>query len=336
MMSDPNTPKPSSDDWGKADVASWRSTLRRAMQPIEDRFGVVAGRRHQRAAQKSWSTTELSPAVLRAAAQSSSAVTDSDAPIFVLGATWRSGSTLLQRLLLSSGDVMMWGEPWNRCDLVQRMRESLRPIDERWPAKGNVVDELTSIEPLHTLMVPDLYPERADLLAAHRAMFDRLYGDTAAARGYARWGMKETRLSAQDARYLHALYPNARMVLLYRDPFASWTSYVALRAQGYARWPDEPIVSPHDFGAMWRDRVQGFLDYPDELPHVKVSYEALIEDPAVLDELALFCGVEPDRSTLEQRVGRSHNTRSPEASMRRVEKAVGSLASELGYRPPSA
>lgn len=336
MMSESNTPEPTSDDWGKADVASWRSSVRRLMQPIEDRFGVVAGRRHHRASQKSWSAIGLSPSVLKAAAASSEVVSDHDAPIFVLGATWRSGSTLLQRLLLSSGDVMMWGEPWNRCDLVQRLRESLRPIDASWPVKGNVVDELTSADPLHTLMVPDLYPERPDLLAAHRAMFDRLYADPARQRGYRRWGMKETRLGAEDARYLHALYPNARMVLLYRDPFASWSSYVALRAQGFARWPHEPIVSPHDFGTMWRERVRGFLDYPVELPHVKVSYESLIDDPAVLDELASFCHVEPDRSTLEQRVGRSHGTRSPESSMRRVEKAVGPLAGELGYRRPSA
>ncbi len=335
-MSDSKTPDTTSDDWGKADVASWRSSLRRAMQPIEDRFGVVAGWRHHRESRKSWATTALSPAVLNAAANGAVEQPADEAPIFVLGATWRSGSTLLQRLLLSSGDVMMWGEPWNRCDLIQGMRESLRPIGDQWPAEGNVVDELTATEPLHTLMVPDLYPERADLLDAHRALFNRLYADTAIDRGYERWGIKETRLGAEDARYLHALYPSARIILLYRDPYASWSSYVALRAQGYARWPNEPIVSPHDFGAMWRNRVEGFLNYPDHLPHVLVSYEALIEDPAVLDELAQFCGVEPDRSTLEQRVGRSYGTRSPAASMRRVEKAVEPLAGELGYRRPSA
>ncbi len=322
------------DDWGTSNVSSWRDSARKAMQPIEDRFGIVAGWRHHRSSQKTWSSKELTPEIVAAASSTAPDTPTNQAPIFVLGATWRSGSTLLQRLLLSSGDVMMWGEPWNRTDLIQRMRESLRPLGGQWPVYGNVVDERQDDGPLHTLMVPDLYPSRVDLLASHRALFDRLYAVPAAERGYSRWGVKETRLTAQDARYLHALYPSARVVFLYRDPYASWSSYVALRAMGYARWPEQPIVSPGDFGRMWRDRVEGFLAYPEELPHVTVSYEALIDDPAVLDELADFCGVVPDRSTLELKVGRSHGTRNPAASMRRIEKAVGDLAIDLGYNRP--
>ncbi len=333
-------PTGTTDDWGRADVSAARRWFRRALRPVEDRYGVVMGRRHQRAAQAGWSELALTDEVVEAASATAPPTSDSEAPIFVLAATWRSGSTLLQRLLLSSGDVMMWGEPWNRCDLVPRLRESLRPLDDSWPAPGNVVDELEAGDrldgsALHELMVPDLYPERVDLLASHRALFDRLYADPAAARGYGRWGLKETRLSADDARYLHALYPNARVVFVHRDPYASWSSYVALRAQGYSRWPDEPIVSPRDFGLLWADRVAGYLDYPSELPHMVVRYESLVEDPTVLTELGAFCGLEPDSSTLDRKVGRSHGARLPSSSAARIEKAVGSLAIDLGYPLPT-
>ncbi len=328
------------DDWGRADVGAARRWFRRALRPVEDRYGVVMGRRHQRAAREGWADRSLGAEVVRAAAATAPESDATTAPIFVLAATWRSGSTLLQRLLLSSGDVMMWGEPWNRCDLVPRLRESLRPLDDAWPAPGNVVDELEAGDrlddaALHELMVPDLYPERTDLLAAHRALFDRLLAEPAARRGYRRWGLKETRLSADDARYLHALYPEARIVFVHRDPYASWSSYVALRAQGYTRWPDEPIVSPRDFGRLWADRVAGYLAYPDDLPHMVVSYESLVDDPAVLAALGEFCGVVPDSTTLERKVGRSHGARLPAASAARVEKAVGSLAVDLGYLRPS-
>lgn len=320
-----------SDDWGKEDVTPSRQLARRIMRPLEDRYGVIAGWRTHRASQRSWENQRLSSEVFDAAAQR---VPEGPAPVFVLAATWRSGSTLLQRLLLSSGDIMMWGEPWNRCDLVPLLRESLRPVHGEWPVHGHVVDELEADEPLHQLMVPDLYPTRSDLIDAHRALFLRLYAEPAFERGYARWGFKETRLGALDARYLHALFPEARIVFLYRDPYASWSSYVALRGMGYERWPDEPIVSPKAFGDMWRTRVAGFQNYPAELPHLSVSFESLLSDPSVIDELGAFCGVTPDRSTLDTKVGRSHGARLPNASVARIEQAVGAVAVELGYDRP--
>ncbi|MEO0535490.1 MAG: hypothetical protein AAF215_16660 [Cyanobacteria bacterium P01_A01_bin.123] len=37
-----------------------------------------------------------------------------DSPIFVFSAGWRSGSTLLQRLVMSDKSVVIWGELFNR------------------------------------------------------------------------------------------------------------------------------------------------------------------------------------------------------------------------------
>lgn len=44
---------------------------------------------------------------------------DEPAPIFLLSAGWRSGSTLLQRLIMSDARVLIWGEPYDECGLVQ-------------------------------------------------------------------------------------------------------------------------------------------------------------------------------------------------------------------------
>ena len=44
-----------------------------------------------------------------------------DAPIFLLSAGWRSGSTMLQRLLMSDPGVLIWGEPYDECGLVQAL-----------------------------------------------------------------------------------------------------------------------------------------------------------------------------------------------------------------------
>ena len=46
---------------------------------------------------------------------------DAAAPIFLLSAGWRSGSTLLQRLIMSDKHVLIWGEPYDECGAIQAM-----------------------------------------------------------------------------------------------------------------------------------------------------------------------------------------------------------------------
>ena len=41
-------------------------------------------------------------------------------PVFLFSAGWRSGSTLLQRLITHGGEVMMWGEPFGALDALTR------------------------------------------------------------------------------------------------------------------------------------------------------------------------------------------------------------------------
>src|SRR3954454_6805561 len=52
-------------------------------------------------------------------------------PVFVLAAGWRSGSTLLQRALLSH--CFVWGEPFGHAGLLERMADPLRTVNKGWP-----------------------------------------------------------------------------------------------------------------------------------------------------------------------------------------------------------
>jgi len=45
-------------------------------------------------------------------------------PIFVFSAGWRSGSTMLQRLLVNTGDVLMWGESGGALNHLRMAYES--------------------------------------------------------------------------------------------------------------------------------------------------------------------------------------------------------------------
>ncbi|GAW95534.1 MULTISPECIES: hypothetical protein [Colwellia] len=56
-----------------------------------------------------------------------------DAPVFILSAGWRSGSTLLQRMIMTSGDRMIWGEPIHRANIIQTLSDQIRCFSTDWP-----------------------------------------------------------------------------------------------------------------------------------------------------------------------------------------------------------
>ena len=52
------------------------------------------------------------------------ATTVTDDPIFVLAAGWRTGSTLLQRMIIEAG-ALVWGEPYSQAGPSQAMASVL-------------------------------------------------------------------------------------------------------------------------------------------------------------------------------------------------------------------
>ena len=57
---------------------------------------------------------------------SAEAKDDREEPIFLLSAGWRSGSTLLQRLMMSDSRVLIWGEPYDECGTIQALADSMK------------------------------------------------------------------------------------------------------------------------------------------------------------------------------------------------------------------
>ena len=47
-------------------------------------------------------------------------------PVFALASIWRSGSTLLQRLLCSDPDILLWGEPYGDAGFLPGLANSAR------------------------------------------------------------------------------------------------------------------------------------------------------------------------------------------------------------------
>lgn len=257
-----------------------------------------------------------------------------DDPVIVMAATWRSGSTLLQRLVVSSGEVLVWGEPWNRCDLVPTLRGSLQPFDGDWPGDAGTVPDGTAAE-LSDRWIANLFPTVGDLVESHRALFRRQYAEPARSFGVSRWGVKAVRYGVDDARYLRFLFPSARLVFVLRDPVDAWRSYRSFNLRSYVRWPDEPVITATHFGRLWRDRVGAFLDHAHELDALVVRYEDLNVDRSTIDALDRHLGVAVDRSVLDSVVGGTDPAPLDPLDAWRLRRTIGATAQRAGYDRPA-
>jgi Sulfotransferase family len=261
-------------------------------------------------------------------------------PIFLLAAGFRCGSTFLQRLVTASGEVIVWGEPWGHAALIETLAAPLRCVTDAWPHDDWFLRGGERPQTLSARWIANLYPTMDDMLAAHLGFFDALFDAPARRAGVARWGLKETRLGVDHARYLKWLFPGARVVLLYRDPFDAYRSYRRWRSW-YLRWPDDPVEDAARFGAHWRTLVADFVGDVHDVDALVVRYEDLAAGRATAAlgahlELAL-----PEPATLA-RIGarmpapaRVEEPARPlsDEDVATLQRQVGALAADLGYVP---
>jgi len=256
-----------------------------------------------------------------------------DTPIFILSAGWRSGSTMLQRLVLSSGRVLIWGEPYDHCDVIRRLAESLRAFDAEYPPDDFLLSSHAEDEDLSGEWVANLYPHPHAVRAAHRAQLAALFAEPAREAGYAQWGVKEVRLGIEHAAYLKWLYPSSRFLLLYRDPYAAYRSFRRFRGW-YDRYPDEPVLTARQFGAVWRRLTEGFVRDFEQVGGCLVSFEELTREPATVSRLSDYLGLTLNPDALSRRIAGRGDVRPqpvPRAELRLLKKEVEPLASRLGY-----
>jgi hypothetical protein len=271
---------------------------------------------------------------------------DSGEPVFVLASSWRSGSTLVQRLVMSSRDVLVWGEPYSHCALIRTLAESLMPFSDDWPRDRAVVTKASFMAP--DRWVANAYPPPQDLIAAHRAFLDRLLADPARGFGFTRWGVKGVRLSGEHAVYLKYIFPDARIVFLHRNPYDAFLSYRVLQQRRpharpwVHRWPAEGVSTAARFGEIWSEQTASHLHWSPAVDGTVLRYEDLGGDET-LRRLAERARVPVDPTVARSVVGSSWaiKERSPslphltDQEIQDLGAEVEGVAGPLGYHGPS-
>jgi hypothetical protein len=208
-------------------------------------------------------------------------------PILVLASGQRCGSTLVQRLLSSHPEVLVWGENGGHLGDVLRDSRALQLWD--WgvsrPAR-EVYDEGG-----HQSWMANLLPPPEMVADAARAYLDTLFAAPAAARGRPRWGLKEVRFGLEDAEGIRELHPGTRVVHLTRDPRKVLVSLAAWEEQQgwWRRSMTQRAVT------RWREVNESFLDHRDGSDWVlSRRLEDIVADPGrFTEEVARFFDLDP-------------------------------------------
>lgn len=253
-------------------------------------------------------------------------------PVFVLSAGWGTGSTLIQRLIISSGEYLVWGEPLDEAASIQRMSESLHAIREGFPPAKQYTENY-SANTLSKSWIANLIPPMETYRNAHRSFLDTWLSEKTACSSYQQWGLKEVRLNIDHARYLKWLFPNAKFVFVYRDLYSSYLS--CRRKPWVSIWPDYKVSPIAAFSHHWNHLLSGFIDHHESVGGIMVRYEDIVDGKFDLNVLSEYLSINSiDKELLKKKIGgRSANRKQlilPEKLI--MDSIAGPLRSRLNYR----
>lgn len=258
---------------------------------------------------------------------------NANAPIFLLSTIWRSGSTLLQRTIASDHSIQIWGEPYSDSSLIQMLTQSALSLTQpNWPTERHFLNRAEFQENPEEFFIANWYPPMQSMVEAHRAMLDRLFNQSACDLGKQRFGAKFVRLSIKEMYYLQWLYPDAKFIILVRNPWDCWKSYKGY--QWMYRWPKGVIKTVQQFAKLWEHQTRELLSEPP-LASVRVlRYEDFLHPDFAWDTLKDFCelpNINP--ATLNKRIKGVPQEPLPITTedCQTIQQICGGLASQLGY-----
>jgi hypothetical protein len=220
--------------------------------------------------------------------------------VFVLAGGARTGSTLVQRMLISTGEVMIWGEHGGLLlDGLQRMVTGMAQWIE---AEGARHWERFTSEGWNR-WIPNVNPPLEAFVEGARAALLRSLAVPAAELGYRRWGFKEIRYTGAGVELLKMIFPNAAIIVLVRSPEA-----VLRSIKGTAFYEKDYQSRPEIFLKRWAGVSLSLARTCLAGSSVRLwRFEDIVADPeAAIASLAAHVAIDAgrfDRAAIETRIG---------------------------------
>lgn len=193
-------------------------------------------------------------------------------PVFIIAAGGRTGSTLTQRLITATGEVLVWGEEFS---MLHRIREFVDKDPEfNMEPRDYYHNEFLKLEDkqsLNSRIMGGLRPPIRNKKELVKSIYEGWLGKEAEKLGYKRYGFKELRYRVDDANYLRNCIPDCKIIYLVRDVIDvlnSLTGSIVERPD--SRWD----FHYHDFFLYWKDLCDEF--HADPNPKFLLRYEDLI------------------------------------------------------------
>jgi hypothetical protein len=277
--------------------------LRRMKAPLRLTLGNSVDREDQRLAAQSLTDCSNSLVTLRNLLPEDFLFSEST-PIFILSAGWRSGSTLVQRLICDE-TTLVWGEPYDKYCIIQHISEMLAPFSNSWPPKTYYMTEFRG--DLQDSWIANLYPSPEDLVTAIYSLFESLFEKPSRIMGFDNWGLKEVRLGYNEVLALNFLYPKAKFVYVHRALESAYSSYVALtkNAKYYSRWPHKIASTPFRFAKVHSKLLGDFVKLESQGLGTLIAYENIVDASEELRALEEYIGKPINYAALNSIVGNS-------------------------------
>jgi hypothetical protein len=228
--------------------------------------------------------------------------------VFVLSAGWRSGSTALQRLIISGGSAYIWGEPYPTSRLLPRL--------QRIAVEVGVIDG----QPDRVLHGGDLSAETWDswvattnppadaVMAGIRAMLQETYWGPLRETGFTSWGTKEVVATPEQIRLLRQVFPDAHFVCVVRDPTTAYRSFRRFVVSGVTTRPGSStrlrwVKGPVGYAENWVRMARAFRGFEDDPRFHLFRHEDISGDPGFADLLGGLLDMRLSATAWATRVG---------------------------------
>ncbi|MFG0248840.1 MAG: sulfotransferase family protein [Phycisphaeraceae bacterium JB051] len=219
-------------------------------------------------------------------------------PVFITAPTARNGVTLLQRLINSSKQMIVYGENTNFMSVVPKLVHSSVQVHNERSAEFNEARK-QFLEQTTEGWTSNLWPDPQPLMmVAFEAFYKSVlvYQQCSEKYGYQRWGIKNPLNEPQMIERLRILMPKARYLFIYRNPIDVIKS---AKSRKFITTTDQL----KQYAAQWAGILTTVVNYGFEQVKV-IKYENLISNPdPIIDQIERFAGITGiDRSVMNRKI----------------------------------